>query len=42
MEVAEKTYHRINRLFENGVMAEQKRDEAQAQYEAMVDRKSVV
>ena len=36
MEVAEMTYHRINRLFENGVMAEQKRDEAQAQYEAMV------
>ena len=36
MEVAEKTYRRINRLFENGVMAEQKRDEAQAQYEAMV------
>ena len=36
MEVAEKTYHRINRLLENGVMAEQKRDEAQAQYEAMV------
>ena len=36
MEVAEKTYHRINRLFENGVMAEQKRDEAQAQYEAMM------
>lgn len=36
MEVAEKTYHRINRLFENGVMAEQKRDEAQAQYEVMV------
>lgn len=36
MEIAEKTYHRINRLFENGVMAEQKRDEAQAQYEAMV------
>ena len=36
MEVAGKTYHRINRLFENGVMAEQKRDEAQAQYEAMV------
>ena len=36
LEVAEKTYHRINRLFENGVMAEQKRDEAQAQYEAMV------
>ena len=36
MEEAGKTYHRINRLFENGVMAEQKRDEAQAQYEAMV------
>lgn len=36
MEVAEKTYHRINRLFENGVMAEQKRDEARAQYKAMV------
>lgn len=36
MEVAEKTYRRINRLFEEGVMAEQKRDEAQAQYEAMV------
>ena len=36
MEIAGKTYHRINRLFENGVMAEQKRDEAQAQYEAMV------
>ncbi len=36
MEVAEKPYPRINRLFENGVMAEQKRDEAQAQYEAMV------
>lgn len=36
MDVAEKTYHRINRLFENGVMAEQKRDEAKAQYEAMV------
>lgn len=36
MDVAEKTYRRINRLFENGVMAEQKRDEAKAQYEAMV------
>lgn len=35
MEVAEKTYRRINRLFEEGVMAEQKRDEARAQYEAM-------
>ena len=35
-DVAEKTYHRINRLFGNGVIAEQKRDEAKAQYEAMV------
>ena len=36
MDVAEKTYRRINRLFENGVMAEQKRDEAKANYDAMV------
>lgn len=36
VEVAEKTYNRVNRLFESGVMAEQKRDEAKAQYEAMV------
>lgn len=35
-EVAEKTYMRVNRLFENGVMAEQKRDEALANYKAMV------
>lgn len=35
MDVAEKTYRRIDRLFEQGVMAEQKRDEARAQYEAM-------
>lgn len=34
-EVAEKTYNRVNRLFENGVMAEQKRDEALANYRAM-------
>lgn len=34
-EVAEKTYERVNRLFENGVMAEQKRDEALASYRAM-------
>lgn len=32
--VAEKTYNRLERLFENGVIAEQKRDEAKAQYEA--------
>lgn len=35
-EVAEKTYNRINRLYENGVMAEQKRDEALANYRAMI------
>ena len=33
-DVTEKTYNRINRLFENGVIAEQKRDEARAQWEA--------
>lgn len=33
--VAEKTYNRVNRLFENGVMAEQKRDEALANFRAM-------
>ena len=35
-EVAEKTYSRVNRLFENGVMPEQKRDEALANYRAMI------
>ena len=35
LSVAEKTYQRVNRLFEQGVMAEQKRDEAKANYEAM-------
>ena len=35
-DVAEKTYNRVNRLFENGVMPEQKRDEAYAQYQAAV------
>src|SRR5574344_1833829 len=34
--VSQKTYSRVNRLFESGVMAEQKRDEARAQYDAMV------
>ena len=34
-DVAEKTYARISRLFESGVVAEQKLDEARAQYEAM-------
>lgn len=33
-EVAEKTYKRVNRLFEKGVMPEQKRDEAFAQFQA--------
>ncbi len=35
-EVAEKTYNRVNRLFESGVMAAQKRDEAFAQYQAAI------
>ena len=35
LEIAEKSYRRVNRLFEEGVMPEQKRDEAKAQYEAM-------
>lgn len=35
-EIARKSYERVNRLFEQGVMAEQKRDEAKAQYDAMV------
>ncbi len=36
VEVAEKSYNRVNRLFEQGVLAEQKRDEAYAQYQAML------
>lgn len=36
LEVAEKSYNRVNRLFEQGVLAEQKRDEAYAQYQAML------
>lgn len=35
LEVAQKTYQRVQRLYDNGVIAEQKRDEARAQYEAM-------
>lgn len=35
-EVAEKTYNRVSRLFEKGVMPEQKRDEAYASYRAMI------
>ena len=36
MDVAEKTFARIDRLTEQGVMAEQKRDEARAQRDASV------
>lgn len=36
VDVSEKTYKRVERLFEQGVMAEQKRDEAKANYDAMV------
>ena len=35
LEIAEKSYYRVNRLFEEGVMTAQKRDEAKAQYDAM-------
>lgn len=34
-EIAEKSYHRVQRLFDEGVMSEQKRDEAFANYKAM-------
>ena len=36
VDVMRKTYNRVQRLFEGGVMAEQKRDEAKAQYDAAV------
>lgn len=36
VEVAEKSYNRVNRLFEQGVIAEQKRDEAYALYQARI------
>lgn len=35
LEVAEKTYTRVSRLFDEGVIAAQKRDEAEAQLKAM-------
>ena len=35
LEIAEKSYNRVNNLYEQGVMSAQKRDEAKAQYEAM-------
>lgn len=36
LEIAEKSYKRINRLFEKGVMSAQKRDEVFANYNAMI------
>ena len=36
VDVTHKTYNRVLRLFENGVMAEQKRDEGKAQYDAAI------
>ncbi|MBQ4392249.1 MAG: HlyD family efflux transporter periplasmic adaptor subunit [Prevotella sp.] len=35
LEIAEKSYNRVQRLFDEGVMSAQKRDEAYAQYKAM-------
>jgi HlyD family secretion protein len=35
LEIAEKSYQRIQRLFDEGVISEQKRDEVYAQYKAM-------
>lgn len=35
LEIAEKSYHRVQRLFDEGVMSAQKRDEAYANYKAM-------
>ena len=36
LDVAKKSYERVQRLFENGVMSAQKRDEAEANYKAML------
>ena len=36
VDVTHKTYNRVQRLFDSGVMAEQKRDEAKAQYDAAI------
>lgn len=36
VDVTGKTYSRVQRLFDTGVMAEQKRDEAKAQYDAAI------
>ena len=35
LEVAQKSYERVQRLYDNGVMSAQKRDEAEANYKAM-------
>lgn len=35
LEIAQKSYARINRLYEQGVMSAQKRDEVKAQFDAM-------
>jgi len=35
VEIAEKSYNRVQRLYDEGVMSAQKRDEAYAQYKAM-------
>ena len=35
LEIAEKSYNRVQRLFDEGVLSAQKRDEALAQYKAM-------
>ena len=35
LEIAEKSYQRVQRLYDEGVMSEQKRDEAYAQYKAL-------
>lgn len=37
-DLAESTYQRVNRLYEEGLMARQKRDEAYAQYSANADK----
>ena len=36
LEIAQKSYTRVNNLYEQGVMSAQKRDEAKAQYDAMI------
>ncbi|MCE2617034.1 MAG: HlyD family secretion protein [Phocaeicola sp.] len=36
LDIAEKSYNRVNHLFEQGVMSAQKRDEAKANYDAYI------